>query len=92
MNSVDVKARIETLKSIARGVWFGLLGLVAAGLAAVVSSGAVADVYVHVAGLTLNLTVVIVAAVGFLLKVIDTYLHKNDNVSVNGIAPSFLQK
>lgn len=92
MNRADVKARVETLKAIARGVWFAILGVVAAGLVAVASSGAISDINVQVAGAEVNVTVVIIAVVGFIAKAIDTYVHKNENLNSNGIAPSFLQK
>ena len=92
MDDAKRKALIETLKSIGRGLWFGILGLIVVALTALASSGAVADVTVVVGGLTVNLAVVIVAVVGFLAKTIDTYIHKNDNINSNGLAPTFLQK
>ena len=92
MNDGDKSAAIETLKSIGRGLWFGILGLVAVALAAVASSGAISDITVVVAGVSINLSFVILAVVGFVAKTIDTYIHKNDNIDRNGIAPSFLQK
>lgn len=92
MDDAKRKALIETLKSIGRGLWFGILGLVAVALTALASSGAVNDVTITVGGLTVNLAIVIVAVVGFLAKTIDTYIHKNDTLKSNGIAPSFLQK
>lgn len=92
MNVGDKQAAMETLKSIGRGLWFGFLGLVAVALAAVATSGAVSDITVNLAGLTFDLSVVILAVAGFIAKTIDTYVHKNDNFESNGIAPSFLQK
>lgn len=92
MDKVQRNALIETLKSIGRGLWFGILGLVAVALTALASSGAVTDVTVVVGGLTINLAFVILAVVGFVAKSIDTYIHKNDNIAANGIAPNFLQK
>lgn len=85
-------ALIETLKSVGRGLWFGALGLIVVALTAIASSGDISNVNVTVAGLTVNLSVVIVAVVGFIAKSIDTYVHKNDSIDRNGIAPSFLQK
>lgn len=85
-------AIIETLKSVGRGLWFGALVLIVVALTAIASSGDISNVNVTVAGLTVNLSVVIVAVVGFFAKSIDTYVHKNDNIDRNGIAPSFLQK
>lgn len=92
MNDGDKSAAVETLKSIGRALWFGVLGLVAVALAAVATSGAVSDITVTVAGFTIDLSIVILAVVGFVAKTIDTYIHKNDNFDSNGIAPSFLQK
>jgi len=92
MDEAKKNALIETLKSIGRGLWFGILGLVAVALAALASSGAVSDITVVVAGVSVNLSFVILAVVGFVAKTIDTYIHKNDNYQSNGIAPSFLQK
>lgn len=85
-------ALVETLKSIGRGLWFGILGLVAVALTALASSGAISDVTVGVGGLTVDLAYVILAVVGFIAKAIDTYVHKNQDISRNGIAPNFLQK
>lgn len=85
-------ALIETAKSVGRGLWFGILGLIVVALTALASSGAVADVNVTVGNLTVNLAFIIVAVVGFIAKSIDTYVHKNDKIDSNGIAPSFLQK
>ena len=92
MEDVKRKALIETLKSVGRGLWFGILGLVVVALTALASSGAVTDVVIHVGGVAVNLAVVILAVVGFLAKTIDTYIHKNDNINSNGLAPTFLQK
>lgn len=92
MDEAKKNALIETLKSIGRGLWFGILGLVAVALAALASSGAVSDITVVVAGVSVNLSFVVLAVVGFVAKTIDTYIHKNDNYQSNGIAPSFLQK
>jgi len=92
MDEVKQKALIETLKSIGRGLWFGVLGLVVVALTALASSGDISNVSITIAGLTVNLSVVILAVVGFVAKSIDTYIHKNDNIDSNGIAPSFLQK
>lgn len=92
MDDAKKTALIETLKSIGRGLWFGVLGLVAVALTALATSGAVSDVTVVVAGVSINLSFVILAVVGFVAKTIDTYIHKNDNIGINGIAPTFLQK
>lgn len=92
MDEAKRKALIETVKSIARGLWFGILGLVAVALTALASSGSITDISIVVGGMTINLAVVLVAAIGFIAKSIDTYIHKNESIDSNGIAPSFLQK
>lgn len=92
MDAVKQKALMETLKSVGRGLWFGILGLVVVALTALASSGAVSDINVTLAGLTVNMSVIVVAVVGFIAKTIDTYIHKNPSIDSNGIAPSFLQK
>lgn len=92
MDDVKRNALIETLKSIGRGLWFGILGLVVVALTALATSGAVSDINVVVAGVSINLSFVILAVVGFIAKTIDTYIHKNDNINSNGLAPGFLQK
>lgn len=92
MDDVKRKALIETLKSVGRGLWFGILGLIVVALTALASSGAVADINVVVGGLTVNLSIIIVAVVGFIAKVIDKYIHEDKTLDSNGIAPTFLQK
>jgi hypothetical protein len=92
MDPVERKALIETLKSVGRGLWFGILGLVVVALTALATSGSISDVQINVGSLTINLAYVILAAVGFIAKTIDTYVHKNDKIAINGLAPTFLQK
>lgn len=92
MSDVQRKAILETLKSIGRGLYFGILGLIVVALTALASSGAITDVTVTIAGLNVNLAYVILAVVGFIAKAIDTYVHRNIDINSNGIAPSFLQK
>lgn len=85
------KALSETLKSIGRGLWFGIVGLVAVALTALATSGAITDVVVTVGTLKINLAYVILAAIGFIAKGIDTYVHNRKDLKPNGIAPPFLQ-
>lgn len=92
MDSTKRKALIETLKSIGRGLWFAILGLIAVALTALATSGAINDVTVTVAGAQINVAYILLAVIGFAAKSIDTYVHKNDNINANGIAPTFLQK
>lgn len=92
MDDAKKKAIIETLKSIGRGLWFGILGLVVVALTALASSGSISDITIDISGMTINLAYILVAIIGFIAKAIDTYIHKNENINSNGIAPSFLQK
>lgn len=92
MDAAKRKALVETVKSIARGLYFAILGLIGVALTALATSGAITDVTVVVGGFSVNLAVVILAAIGFVAKTIDTYVRKNTNIDSNGIAPNFLQK
>lgn len=92
MDPVKRKALLETLKSVGRGLWFGVLGLIVVALTALASSGNIADMGVTVGGFTVNYSVIVLAVVSALAKLIDTYIHNNQNITANGIAPSFLQK
>lgn len=91
MNSEALK---ETIKTVARGVWFGLLGIVVLVLTVVAGSPeiAAATVTVPVLNITLSVGALIVGGVAALAKIIDRYVHKSTNNDLNGIAPSFLQK
>ena len=91
MNNVALK---ETLKTIARGVWFGLLGVVVLVLTVIAGSPeiATATVTVPVLNITLSVGALIVAGVAGLAKVIDRYIHKSNATELKGIAPAFLQK
>lgn len=92
MDAAKRKALVETLKSVARGLYFSILGLVAVALTALATSGAITDVTIVVGDLRLNLAVVIAASIAFVAKTIDIYVRKNTNIDRNGIAPEFLQK
>lgn len=83
----------ETLKTIARGVYFGLLGIVALVLTVIIGSPDVAQatLTVPVFNITLSVGTLIVAGAAALLKVVDRYKHM-DNSPSKGIAPSFLQR
>lgn len=83
----------ETLKTIARGLYFGVLGLIALVLTVVISSPDVAQatLTVPVFNFTISAGALIVAGAAALLKIVDRYRHKSDSPS-NGIAPPFLQR
>ncbi len=91
MNNEALK---ETIKTVARGVWFGLLGIVVLVLTVVAGSPeiAAATVTVPVLNITLSVGALIVGGVAALAKIIDRYVHKSTNNDLNGIAPPFLQK
>lgn len=91
---MDTKALKETFKTIARGLWFGLLGIVALVLTVIATSPEVAQATVTVPIFNIELSVggIIVAGVSALAKVIDRYIHKSKRTGSNGIAPAFLQK
>lgn len=88
---MNKKALLETAKSAARALWFALLGLLSVFLTSLATSASLAHSTVTVAGLQVSVGVVILAGVGLVTKAIDTYVHKNENIKSNGIAPSFLQ-
>lgn len=91
---MDKTALVETAKTVARGVWFGLLGIVVLVLTVVAGSPeiAAATVTVPVLNITLSVGALIVAGVSSLAKIIDRYVHKSRSTDLNGIAPPFLQK
>lgn len=89
---MNKKAIIETLKSSARYVWFGLLGVVVVALTALLSAPEIVTATIDVGGFTVSVGVVIVAVVGSIIKALDVYIHKNKDIDSNGLAPTFLQK
>lgn len=91
MNNVALK---ETLKTIARGIWFGLLGVVVLVLTVLASSPEVAQatVVLPIFNITLSVGALIVAGAAGAAKVIDRYIHKSSDTPSKGIAPNFLQK
>lgn len=91
MNNLALK---ETAKTIARGLWFGFLGVVVLVLTVVASSPDVAQATVTVPVFDIPLSVggLIVAGVAALAKTIDRYIHKSDTTELKGIAPKFLQR
>lgn len=89
---MDKKALIEVGKSFLRFVWFGVLGLIGTFLTNLVASGQLDNIVVDVNGLALNLTVVVLAIITGIVKLLDKYVHESRTIESNGIAPSFLQK
>jgi len=91
MNNVAVT---ETLKTIGRGIWFSLLGIVVLILTAITTSPSVieATLTLPVIGTELSAGTAIVAATAMLTKIIDRYIHTSKKTSIAGIAPKFLQR
>jgi hypothetical protein len=89
---MDKKAIIETLKSAGRFVWFGLLSLVVVALGAIITDVNVVSAVIDLHGLKISVGAVLVAVLGYLIKLIDTYIHNNKKIDSNGLAPNFLQK
>ena len=83
----------ETIKTIARGIYFALLGVAVLILTVVAGSPEVAKATVTVPIFEISLSVgaLIVAGAASLAKIIDRYIHKSDTPS-KGIAPTFLQR
>lgn len=92
MKLSNQKALIETLKSAARFVWFGLLGLIAAALTTALASGALTNSTLYIGTLQVNMSIVITVIFSAVIKAIDTYIHNNDTVPIAGLAPAFLQQ
>lgn len=84
----------ETLKTVARAVWFGILGVVALVLTVVATSPEVAQatITLPVFDISLSVGALVVAGAAGLAKVIDRYIHKSKSIALKGIAPSFLQQ
>jgi len=84
----------ETIKTIGRGLYFALLGIVSLILTVVATSPEVAQavVTIPVINVTLSVGAMIVAGVASLAKIVDRYRHTNPNTKSNGIAPQFLQR
>ena len=84
----------ETIKTIARGIWFGLLGIVALILTVVSTSPDVAQATftLPIFDIVISAGALIVAGTAALTKIIDRYRHKSDSTNSNGIAPAFLQR
>lgn len=87
-------ALVETLKTIGRGLWFALLGVLVLVLTVIVSSPEVAQatVILPVFNISISVGALIVAGSAALIKVVDRYRHKSDATASNGLAPTFLQK
>ena len=89
---MDKKAIIELLKSGGRFLYFSVLALIGTLLTAAVSSGEIANITIMLFGQVIDLTFVILAVIGFIIKAIDLAVRNSKSTELNGIAPEFLQK
>lgn len=80
-------AVVEVFKSFIRFIYFGIIGLIGAFLASLVASGSLNNIVFTVGNQHINAGFFIVAAVAAAAKVIDRYVHANQNIKANGIAP-----
>jgi len=81
----------ETLKSFLRGLYFALLGFVGTFITSLATNADLQNSVVHVAGETyLPVGVLIVGGLTALAKLIDRYVHTNENINLNGITPTDL--
>ena len=86
---MDKKALKETVKSFLRGLYFTVLGLVGTFITSLATSADLQNKVIHVADYVyLPIGVVIVAVLAGLAKLIDRYVHTNDNINLNGITPT----
>lgn len=92
MDLNNSKALAEVVKSFLRFVYFSVLGLVATFLVSLAADPSLASAHVTVAGQQFSVGFLLVAGVGGLAKLLDRYIHKNQNLDSNGLAPSFLQR
>lgn len=88
---MNKQALIELFKSFGRFLWFGILALILTFLTNLVSSGELNDITVVVSGAEINLSFLVLAVLGFVIKAIDRYIHASESNNSNGIAPKFLQ-
>lgn len=92
MDKLDKKAWIELAKSFGRFIWFGVLGLIVCFLTTLAAGSMFTSMTVEILGQVFNVGFLIVAAIAFVAKAIDKYIHENENIESEGIAPAFLQK
>lgn len=80
------KALIEVGKSFLRFLWFGVLGLVVAFLTSLTTSADLINSTWTVFNVTVPIGVYIVAGIGFAVKALDRYIHKNPKIELQGLA------
>lgn len=89
---ISFNAVVEVVKSFARFIYFGVLGLIGTFVVSLAANPSLANAHVTIAGATVSVGFVIVAGLSGLAKLIDRYVRSSENNDLNGIAPSFLQK
>jgi len=89
---MDAHAIIEVLKSFARFIYFGVLGLIGTFLVSLAADPSIVNAHVTIAGAQVSVGFVIVAGITGLVKLIDRYVRTSDYNQRNGIAPGFLQR
>ena len=79
----------ETLKTFLRSVYFTVLGLVGTFIASLATNADLQNNVVHVAGdIFLPIGVIIAVILSGIAKLIDRYVHTNENINLNGITPT----
>lgn len=84
---MDKKALKETLKSFLRGLYFSLLGTLGTAIAGLATDKNLVDNFINVGNVYVPVGVGIAAALAGLAKLIDRYVHENENMTLNGITP-----
>ena len=87
MNKV---ALAETIKSFLRFLYFGVLGLVSTFLLSLAANESLLNSVINIGDIYIQTGVVYVAILTGIVKLIDRYIHKNENISLNGITPTDL--
>lgn len=89
---MNIKALIETLKSLGRFIWFGILGVILTALTVLSTSKELSEIVINIGGMSINASFIVLAIITGVIKMIDSYIHNNEKTPLNGIAPNFLQK
>lgn len=83
------KAFKETLKTFLRSVYFTVLGLVGTFITSLATSTDLQNKIVHLFGdIYLPIGVIIAGLLAGVAKLIDRYVHTNENINLNGITPT----
>lgn len=77
----------ETGESFLRGFWFLFLGVFVTFLTSLATDQDLINTTVNIGEVYLQVGVALSALVAGIAKLIDRYVHKNDNIELNGITP-----